>query len=64
MIDGQAKTFEKDIQTSLPASENTEKQLIPATEIKTVSTLEMRVRQTYQLNKRKRYSKLRSSGIV
>lgn len=64
MIEGQAKAFEKDSKTPAAVSENIN---VPANlhlETKTADVIEIRVRKIYQLNRRKRIGKSKSSRIL
>lgn len=64
MIEGQAKGFEKELKTSPTITENIENPAALATDIKSATVLEIKVREIYQLNKRKKIKKLKSSRIL
>ncbi len=64
MIEGQAKAFDKDITNPAKVAENIN---VPANlhlETKTADAIEIRVRKIYQLNRKKRIGKSKSSGIL
>ena len=64
MIEGQAKAFEKDNPTPAATAKNIDVPAHSPVEMKTADVIEIRVRKMYQLNRRKRIGKSKSSRIL
>ncbi len=64
MNEGQAKVFKNDTPISPTDPQNIEVPANLTAEIKTADSLEIRVRKIYQLNRKKRIGKAKSSRIL
>ncbi len=64
MIEGQAKAVEKEITTAATIAENIDVPANLPAETGSAKALEVKVRKIYQLNRKKRIGKMKSSRIL